>query len=124
MEQGITLAVEEQLRGLDGVKRVTSNSSEGGAAVSAELVLSVNPDKVLSDAKSAIDRITTLPADAEGRFRRASCRGRRRCRVGRAARKVFALQHQKSSSQPRARALVAALRIRHLGRTSTRTLQH
>ena len=65
VEQGITLAVEEQLRGLDGVKRVTSTSSEGGAAVSAELVLSVNPDKVLSDAKSAIDRITTLPADAE-----------------------------------------------------------
>lgn len=65
VEQGITLAVEEQLRGLDGVKRVTSTSSEGGAAVSAELLLSADPDQVLSDAKSAIDRITTLPEEAE-----------------------------------------------------------
>jgi len=65
VEQGITLAVEEQLRGLDGIKRVTSTSSEGGAAVSAELLLSADPDQVLSDAKSAIDRITTLPEDAE-----------------------------------------------------------
>ena len=65
VEQGITLAVEEQLRGLDGIKRVTSTSSEGGAAVSAELLLSADPDQVLSDAKSAVDRITTFPADAE-----------------------------------------------------------
>ncbi len=65
VEQGITLAVEEALRGLDGVKRVTSSSSEGGAAVSAELLLSADPDKVLNDAKSAVDRITTLPEEAE-----------------------------------------------------------
>ncbi len=65
VEQGITLAVEEQLRGLDGIKRVTSTSSEGGAAISAELILSADPDKVLNDAKSAIDRITTFPEEAE-----------------------------------------------------------
>jgi multidrug efflux pump subunit AcrB len=65
VEQGITLAVEEQLRGLDGVKRVTSTSSEGGAAISAELLLSADPDQVLNDAKSAVDRITTFPEEAE-----------------------------------------------------------
>ena len=65
VEQGITLAVEEKLRGLDGVKRVTSTSSEGGAAVSAELLLSADRDKVLQDAKAAVDRITTLPEEAE-----------------------------------------------------------
>jgi len=65
VEQGISLAVEEALRGLDGVKRVTSTSSEGGAAVSAVLLLSADPDKVLADAKSAVDRITTLPEEAE-----------------------------------------------------------
>ena len=58
-----------------------------------------------------------LPRDAEGRLRRASCRGRRRCRAGRAARKVFApakfLQHQKK--------FAAALRIRSLSRTSSRS---
>jgi multidrug efflux pump subunit AcrB len=65
VEQGITLAVEEAIRGVDGVKRVTSTSSEGGAAVTAELLLSADPDKALSDVKSAVDRITTLPEDAE-----------------------------------------------------------
>lgn len=65
VEQGITLAVEEKLRGLDGIKRVTSTSSEGGAAISAELLLSADPDKVLQDAKAAVDRVTTFPEEAE-----------------------------------------------------------
>ena len=65
VEQGITLAVEEAVRGLEGVKRVTSTSSEGVGTVTAELLLDAEPDKVLNDAKSAVDRIQTFPEDAE-----------------------------------------------------------
>jgi len=35
VEQGIVLAIEEAVRGVDGVKRVTSGASEGGGAVRA-----------------------------------------------------------------------------------------
>jgi len=65
VEQGIVLAVEESLRGLEGVKRVTSTSGEGVGVVSLELLLEAKPDKVLSDAKSAVDRIASFPEEAE-----------------------------------------------------------
>ncbi|MEM6925749.1 MAG: efflux RND transporter permease subunit [Myxococcota bacterium] len=65
VEQGIVLALEEELRGLDGVKRVTATAVEGYGALSAELLLGENPDKLLADVKSAVDRVTTLPEEAE-----------------------------------------------------------
>jgi multidrug efflux pump subunit AcrB len=65
VEQGIVLAVEEAVRGIDGVKRVTSTSSEGLATVSLELLLGEEPDRALTDVKGAVDRITSLPIDAE-----------------------------------------------------------
>ncbi len=65
VEQAIVLAVEEAVRGIDGVKRVTSTSSEGLATVSLELLLGEEPDRVLTDVKGAVDRITSLPIDAE-----------------------------------------------------------
>ncbi len=65
VEQGIVLAVEEAVRGVDGVKRVTSTSAEGLGAVNVELLLSADPEKVLADVKNEIDRIATFPEDAE-----------------------------------------------------------
>ena len=65
VEQGIVLAVEEAVRGLDGVKRVTSTSSEGMGAVTVELLISADPETVLADAKAAVDRITSFPEEAE-----------------------------------------------------------
>ena len=65
VEQGIVLAVEEAVRGLDGVKRVTSVSAEGAGNVSIELLLDAEPDKVLADVKNEVDRIRSFPEDAE-----------------------------------------------------------
>jgi len=65
VEQGIVLAVEEAVRGLDGVKRVTSTSSEGVGTVLIETLLDADPEKVLADTKSAVDRISSFPEDAE-----------------------------------------------------------
>ena len=65
VEQGIILAVEEEVRGLDGVKRVYSSANEGAGVVSVELLLGADGDKVLNDVKGAVDRIATFPEDAE-----------------------------------------------------------
>ena len=65
VEQGIVLAVEEAVRGIDGVKRVSSVSSEGAGSVNAEILFDADPDRVLADIKTAVDRIRTFPLDAE-----------------------------------------------------------
>ncbi len=65
VEQGILLAVEEAVRSADGVKKVSSTASEGMGSVIVEMNLGVNPDKVLSDIKNSVDRITTFPVDME-----------------------------------------------------------
>ena len=65
VETGIILAIEEAVRGVDGVKRVTSVASESNGRVNVELTIDAEPTKALSDVKSAVDRVTSLPRDAE-----------------------------------------------------------
>ena len=65
IEQSIILAVEEAVQGLDGVKEVRSAAYEGNGLVLVELQLGADQDRGLNDAKSAVDRITSFPQDAE-----------------------------------------------------------
>ena len=65
VEQAIVLAVEEAVRGIDGVKEVRSAAYEGNALVLVELLLGADPDRGLNDVKSAVDRITSFPENAE-----------------------------------------------------------
>ena len=65
VEQGIIMAVEESIRGVDGVDRITSSAQEGGATVFAHLELDAEGTVVLSDIKNQVDRLTSLPDDAE-----------------------------------------------------------
>ncbi len=65
VEQGVLLALEEAVRGLDGVKQVRSTAREGMGVVSIELLLGTDPDRALSDVKSAVDRITSFPEEIE-----------------------------------------------------------
>lgn len=65
VETGIILALEEAVRGLDGVKRVTATASEGAASVNVELTIEADQTKALSDVKGAVDRVTSLPKDSE-----------------------------------------------------------
>jgi multidrug efflux pump subunit AcrB len=64
-ERALTKAIEENVRGVDGVKEVRSTSSEGVSFTTIELLLGTNSDRALSDIKSAVDRITSFPEDAE-----------------------------------------------------------
>ncbi len=65
VEAGAVLAIEEAVRGIDGVKDVVSTAKEGLASVRVEMQLGANEDRVLSDIKSAVDRITSFPEDLE-----------------------------------------------------------
>ncbi len=65
VERGIVQPVEEAVRGLDGVKRVTGYALEGVGSVTLEVLSGADPDKVATDVKNAVDRITLFPRDAE-----------------------------------------------------------
>jgi len=65
VEQGIILAIEEEIRGLDGVKRVSSNAVESAGSVIVELLAGEDQNRALTDIKTAVDRIVTFPEEAE-----------------------------------------------------------
>ena len=65
VEQAIVRRVEERITGIQGVDRVTSAASENVGIVLAELSLGTDQSKTLDEIKSAIDRITSFPVDAE-----------------------------------------------------------
>jgi len=65
VERAVIKVVEENVRGIDGVKTVTSVAQEGAGAINVELELDAQSDRVLNDVKAAVDRITSFPADVE-----------------------------------------------------------
>lgn len=65
VEEGVILAVEEAVRGLEGVKRVRSVADEGEGLVNVELQLGTNRDQMLSEVESEVGRIASFPLDAE-----------------------------------------------------------
>ena len=65
VEQGIILAIEEGIRGVDGVKEVRSEAREGSGTVTAELEPRVNRQRVYQEIQQEVNRITTFPEDAE-----------------------------------------------------------
>ena len=65
VEQGIVLAIEEALSGVDGIKEMTATAAEGNGRVSVEVMRGSDKDVVLSDVQAAVDRVTSFPQDAE-----------------------------------------------------------
>lgn len=65
VEQGVVLALEQAVRGIDGVKRVGGTSNENVGSVWAELLVGADRDQAISDIKAAVDQIQSFPAEAE-----------------------------------------------------------
>lgn len=65
VEEGVLLIIEENVSGLEGIKKMTSLAVEGRGTVTVELLPGVNPDVALQDVKAEVDRIDTLPEEAE-----------------------------------------------------------
>ncbi|BCS87961.1 efflux RND transporter permease subunit [Pseudodesulfovibrio sediminis] len=65
VEQGIVLAVEQAVQGLDGVKEVTSSASEGSGSITVEALEGADLQKLTQDIKTEVDGITSFPEEAE-----------------------------------------------------------
>ena len=65
VEKSIVQVIEENVRGLDGVKEVTSLASEGFGTVLVEMLVGYDLQKLSQDIKTEVDRIVTFPEDAE-----------------------------------------------------------
>lgn len=66
VEEGICRKIEEGVRSLDGIKKVTSVAAEGAGSVILELFSDVEDvQKVLNEVRSEIDRIPSFPELAE-----------------------------------------------------------
>lgn len=65
VEQGVILAIEESVRGLEGIKEVRATARENSAQVSVEAMTGADPQKLYQDVQQAVERITTFPDDAE-----------------------------------------------------------
>lgn len=65
VEKGVTIRIEEALQDLEGIKQISSRSSEGSSQVSVEVDSGYDERELLADIKSRVDAINTFPADAE-----------------------------------------------------------
>ncbi len=65
VEDGVVKKIEEAISGVDGIKEINSYASEGVTVVEAEATEGWDVDKLFDDIRSEVNRITTLPEDAE-----------------------------------------------------------
>src|SRR6056297_1722019 len=65
VEKGILLPVEEAIRGVQGIKEITSTAYEGSGRIQIELVTGTNRMKAFQDIDQAVNRIRTFPDDIE-----------------------------------------------------------
>ncbi len=65
VEQGIVLAIEDVIKDVEGIGEINSVASEGSARVTAEVLATDELIRISQDIKSEVDRITSLPDEAE-----------------------------------------------------------
>ena len=66
METAVTIEIEKKLKGLDGLKKIQSVSSEGLSLINIEFTTDTDIDKALQDVKDKVDEaLGELPGDLE-----------------------------------------------------------
>ncbi len=63
VEESITRRIEEAVTGIEGVKRVTSNASEGAGIVTVEMEDFADQNQVLDDVETAVDSLVDFPPE-------------------------------------------------------------
>ena len=65
IEKSILLPIEDAVGGIDGIKKVTGTANEGMGSFRIEILNGADKNSVFEDVKSAVERLTSLPDDAE-----------------------------------------------------------
>lgn len=64
-EEGITIKVEEAIQDLEGIRQITSRSSEGSASITIQVEEGYEVRDLLDEIKIRVDGINNFPVDAE-----------------------------------------------------------
>lgn len=65
IEEGIVLQIEDNLKGLKGIDRVTSTSRENNGTITVEIEKGESIDFMLLEVKNAVDRVPSYPTGME-----------------------------------------------------------
>ncbi|MCF8260679.1 MAG: efflux RND transporter permease subunit [Melioribacteraceae bacterium] len=65
VEEGIVIKIEENLRGIEGIEKVTSNSMDNYGSVSVEITPGHDMNKAIQDIKNSVNSINSYPTGAE-----------------------------------------------------------
>jgi multidrug efflux pump subunit AcrB len=65
VEEGITIKIEEALRGIEGIQKVYSWSSDGSASLNVEITPGYDMNKALQNIRNAVSSINSYPTGAE-----------------------------------------------------------
>ncbi|WP_224485471.1 efflux RND transporter permease subunit [Robertkochia aurantiaca] len=65
IEEGIIIKIEDNLKGIEGIDRVTSTSRENGGSITVEILKGYDIDFMLLEVKNAVDQVPSFPAGME-----------------------------------------------------------
>lgn len=65
IEEGIIIKIEDNLKGLLGIERVTSTARESGGSISIEIERGEDIYVILAEVKNAVDRVPNFPSEME-----------------------------------------------------------
>lgn len=65
IEEGITIKIEDKLKGITGIDRVTSVSSENSAKITVELKTGHDANVLVQEVTNAVDQISSFPIGLE-----------------------------------------------------------
>ena len=65
VEKGVTLKIEDNLKGISGIEKTTSSSKENSCSITIDLESGYDPNVALQDVKNAVDGIGSFPVGVE-----------------------------------------------------------
>src|SRR5210317_1937009 len=65
IEEGVVLKIEDNLKGLQGVDRVTAVANENSGRITVEIERGLDIDFMLLEVKNAVDRVPSYPTGME-----------------------------------------------------------
>jgi multidrug efflux pump subunit AcrB len=65
VEEGIVIKIEENLRGLEGIEKITSTSTDNWGSISVEITQDYDMNKALQNIKNSVNSINSYPTGAE-----------------------------------------------------------